>query len=43
MVSNAYVSDQKEDFLRNYKKIVNFHDGHNIDRLIEFMERDHII
>lgn len=43
MVADAYVSDQKEEFLGNYKKIVNFHDGHNTDRLIEFMERDHII
>jgi len=42
-VGDLYLTPQDEEYLERYRKIVEFHDGHNTDRLIELMERDGLI
>lgn len=38
-----YYNPQSEENIRKYSKIVQFHDGHNTDRLIKFLKKDNII
>lgn len=42
-IENNYNNPQKEEYKDNYSRIVAFHDGHNTDRLIEFLKKDNII
>lgn len=42
LVSN-YEGSQSESHLENYQAIVQFHDGHNVDRLIAMMREDEIV
>lgn len=43
LIEDNYNSAQKQKHIDNYSKIVNFHDGHNTDRLIEMLIEDKII
>ena len=38
-----YLQDQDEKYISSYRKIVEFNDGKNTDRLIEFLNRDNLI
>lgn len=38
-----YLYNQKDKYIKNYKKIVEFHDGKNTERLIEYLKRDNLI
>lgn len=42
-ILNNYNNPQTEDYKNKYSKIVQFHDGKNTDRLIEFLKEDEII
>ncbi len=43
LVEQAYHSGQNEQYVKNYRKIVTYHDGHNTDRLIQMMKEDEIL
>lgn len=43
LVSFNYENPQQQKHLENYQQLVNFHDGHNTDRLIELLERDQML
>jgi hypothetical protein len=42
-IKRNYVEPQREDYIEKYRKIVEFHDGKNTDRLVEFLKQDGII
>ena len=42
-IENNYNNPQTEEYKDKYSRIVAFHDGHNTDRLIEFLKKDNII
>jgi hypothetical protein len=42
-VDDAYLTAQDADYVARYRDIVEFHDGHNTDRLIAMMEHDRLI
>lgn len=43
LVKNNYLSHQSKKYQNRYQKIVEFHDNHNTERLIECLKKDHII
>ncbi len=43
IVERVYNSKQEQSFIENYRKIVEFHDNKNTERLIEFLKKDKII
>ena len=43
IIENEYTSNQKEEYIRKYEKIVEFHDNKNTNRLISLLKRDNII
>lgn len=43
IIREQYDAKQREDFVENYSKIVQFHDNHNTDRVIEMMEEDEFL
>ena len=43
VVSYNYTHPQQEQHLNNYQKLVNFHDGHNTDRLVALLEKEKMI
>lgn len=43
LVKNNYIKGQNIRYKNNYKKIVEFHDNKNTDRLIECLKKDNII
>ena len=43
MIERAYTTDQSAEHIRRYRKIINFHDGKNTDRLMGFMRADGLI
>lgn len=43
LVSEMYESEQEEKYIENYRKIVEFHDNQNTNRVIEMMKRDNLI
>jgi CDP-glycerol glycerophosphotransferase (TagB/SpsB family) len=43
LIIRNYQKGQKKEYVDNYRQIVNFHDGHNTDRLIERLKEDEII
>lgn len=43
LIRQQYEDGQSELYRERYRKIVNFHDGHNTDRVIEMMIKDMII
>lgn len=42
-VKTNYENPQTEEYKKRYSKLVDFHDGKNTERLIEFLEEDKII
>ena len=42
-IERAYANGQSSEYVHRYRQIVEFHDGHNADRLIEMMKEDEII
>lgn len=42
-VRRCYLALQDDEYVARYREIVEFHDGHNTDRLIAMMERDNLI
>lgn len=42
-VEKSYVLEQDPDYIKRYRKIVEFHDGRNTDRIIEKLREDMII
>ena len=43
VIERNYNEPQKEEYIQKYRRIVEFRDGHNTDRLIEMMKSDGII
>jgi hypothetical protein len=43
LIIRNYQKGQKKEYVDNYRQIVNFHDGHNTDRLIKRLKEDEII
>jgi len=43
VVTYNYTHPQQEHHLENYSKLVNFHDGHNTDRLIKLLEEEKMV
>ena len=43
LVERNYTQPQQQKYLDNYAQLVNFHDGHNTDRLIKLLEKDKIV
>ena len=43
VVREQYTSQQEPVYVENYRKIVQFHDGHNTDRVISMMKKEGII
>ena len=43
LIKDNYLKPQSKKYQNRYHKIVEFHDNHNTDRLIEYLKRDHII
>lgn len=43
VVKNNYLKEQEKVYVDKYTKIVEFHDGNNTGRLIEFLKRDKFI
>lgn len=41
--SNNYMKKQKNEYIKKYKKIVEFDDNHNTDRLIQMLKEDGVI
>lgn len=42
-LSSIYRKDQDSAYVNNYRKIVEFHDGKNTERVVEMLSRDRII
>ena len=42
-IANLYQAKQPAEYLRRYRQIVEFHDNHNTDRLIEKLKEDKVI
>lgn len=42
-IRSNYDNSQQEKYKKNYSQIVEFHDGKNTERLIEFLKKDEII
>ena len=42
-VNNLYKQKQKEEYIKKYRKIVEFHDNKNTERLVECLQKDKII
>ena len=42
-ITKNYNNPQREEYKNNYSKIVEFHDGKNTQRLLEFLKKDGII
>lgn len=43
LIEQMYNCEQSKEYIENYHKIVEFHDGQNTDRVINMMKRDGII
>ena len=43
VIEMNYHEGQTEDHLAKYRQIVTYHDGHNTDRLIDYLIADHVI
>ena len=43
IIKKNYNNPQTEEYKNRYSKLVNFHDGKNTERLIEFLKKDGII
>ena len=43
LIENNYEQKQKEEYVSRFRKLVEFNDNHNSERLIEFLEHDGII
>lgn len=42
-VESIYLKPQDPEFVRRYEQIVQYHDGHNTDRLLLLLERDRLV
>ena len=42
-VNDLYKQKQKEEYIKKYRKIVEFHDNKNTERLVECLQKDKII
>ncbi len=42
-IENNYYNKQTKEYLKKYSKLVDFHDGKNTERLINFLKDDEII
>ena len=42
-VSENYGAEQRQDYLDKYRKIIEFHDGRNTERIIEHLIKDGVI
>ena len=43
LIKDNYLKPQNKKYQKRYQKIVEYHDNHNTDRLIECLKKDHII
>ena len=42
-IENVYNKKQSDEFIKKYRKIVEFHDNKNTERLVEYLKKDKII
>ena len=42
-VKENYGAPQRQDYLEKYRKIIEFHDGRNTERIIEHLKQDGVI
>ena len=42
-IKNTYLKEQGKDNVEKYRKIVEFHDNKNTERLIEYLQKDKIL